>query len=283
MKITAVIVSFNPDCEVLFNNIKSYSGHVDEVLLIDNSTKLEIKNQIQEYCGKYQFIYHSMNGNKGIASALNVGFDYAIRNSTEWVLTMDQDSSFFSDLEGFKSFIKDQNCSDLMSLVPVYDFNNSGKINRNDTSNLIIAPQSGNLVSLSNYVKIGPFREDYFIDFVDYEYCLRAKSKGLVLHQINTVILNHQAGVNKIVSFFGIKYNYFEAAPFRYYYVVRNGLKTALTYKDFRSLFIVLKTTMRIVFIEKNKLKKIKFVIKGILDLFKPAISKGGSIITNKI
>lgn len=276
MKISAVVISFNPQCDLLFNNILSYSRHVDQIIVVDNSTELDVKKEINEFCSNNQYIYHDMSGNRGIAAALNVGFNYAIKSNSEWVLTMDQDSNFVSDLEGYKSQIIDNTCSDVLLLIPIYDYHNMGKLEGVKSCNPIIAPQSGNLVKLSNYNKLGLYREDYFIDFVDYEYCLRAKSKGLVLHQINTVILNHKAGEKKTVSFLGIQYDYFEAAPIRYYYVVRNGLKTALIYKDFRSLIIVLKTAIRIVFIEKNKLEKLKFVSRGVVDFFKPSFFWGG-------
>jgi rhamnosyltransferase len=36
---------------------------------------------------------------------------------------------------------------------------------------------SGSLLSLAAYTAIGPFREDFFIDHVDTEYCLRARLK----------------------------------------------------------------------------------------------------------
>lgn len=269
MKITAVIISFNPDCTVLFNNIKSYSEHVDKVVVVDNSTKLEIKNKIERRCKNYRFIYHSMNGNKGIAAALNVGFDYAIKNRAEWVLTMDQDSSFVSDLEGYKSYIRCNNCSEILLLAPSYNYHNLSNVENTKSLNLKVVPQSGNLVKLSNYLKIGPYREDFFIDFVDYEYCFRAKSHNLLLHQISSEILNHESGVCTIISFLGIKYNYFESSPVRYYYVVRNGLKTALAYKNFQSLFIVLKTITRIIIIENNKIVKLKFALRGGIDFFK--------------
>lgn len=35
--------------------------------------------------------------------------------------------------------------------------------------------QSANLVNVEVYKKLGKYREEYFIDCVDYEYCLRAR------------------------------------------------------------------------------------------------------------
>lgn len=272
MNISAVIISFNPNCDLLFNNINSYKKYVDQVVIIDNSTDFTKKKDIKNHCQDYQFIYHDMNSNVGIAAALNVGFKYARENNSEWVLTMDQDSSFLTDFNGFKNYLNDNNCSELIALVPAYSYhkNSSSDTTKRETSSkLILAPQSGNLVKLSNFIKLGPYKEDYFIDFVDYEYCLRARSKNMTLKEIIDVTLYHEPGIQNSISILGFKYKYFEAAPIRYYYVVRNGLRTALTYKNISSLVIVLKTIARVLFIEKHKIEKLKFILKGGLDFLK--------------
>jgi rhamnosyltransferase len=269
MNISAVVISYNPECELLFNNIKSYDKHVSQIIIIDNSTDFEKKVIIEKFCHDNKFVYHDMNGNLGIGAALNVGFDYAVKGNAEWVLTMDQDSCFVTDLEGYKAYINNDECENVIALIPTYDYYGSIEVNNEKPSNPIIAPQSGNLVKLSNFIKLGPYREDYFIDFVDYEYCLRAKANELLIFKINSVKLSHEPGVRSSVSVFGVQYSYFEAAPMRYYYVIRNGLKTALIYRNFQSVYIVIKTAMRVLFLEDKKRVKLKFVWKGFFDFFK--------------
>ncbi|GGA63264.1 glycosyl transferase family 2 [Flavobacterium palustre] len=269
MKISAVIISFNPNCNLLFQNISSYKNSVDEIIVVDNSTDCAKKKEIKTLCNDNEFVYHDMNGNKGIAAALNIGFEYTQKNKSEWVLTMDQDSCFLTDFTGYRNYINSNDCTNLIALIPAYAYYNDTNTENKILSDPIIAPQSGNLVKLSNYIKLGPYNEDYFIDFVDYEYCLRARLKDMGIKAISSVILNHEPGVQNSISILGFNYKYFEASPIRYYYVVRNGLKTALNYKNAQSLLIVLKTIARVFCIEKQKTEKIKFIFKGGFDFLK--------------
>lgn len=94
MKICAVVVWFNP--EKLKNpveNVKSYSKFVEKVYVVDNSennnSSLVAKIRNAEYIPLYK--------NTGIAHALNVGCNAAIKGGFELCLTMDQDSFWNED------------------------------------------------------------------------------------------------------------------------------------------------------------------------------------------
>ena len=56
--------------------------------------------------------------------------------------------------------------------------------------------QSGNLVNAAADEKLGDYKEEYFIDCVDYEYCLRAKRYGTYrIVQCGSAVLKHQPAV----------------------------------------------------------------------------------------
>jgi rhamnosyltransferase len=89
MKTLAAIVLFNPEIERLNQNIEAIFNQVDDVVLIDNgsSNLNEVKKNVT-----HQVHYVVNEKNVGIAKALNEGFEYAIENGFDWVLTLDQDS-----------------------------------------------------------------------------------------------------------------------------------------------------------------------------------------------
>lgn len=269
MNISAIVIAFNPICDLLLTNIFSYEDQVDQIIIVDNSTDLSIKKGIENMCFNKKYHYYDMKSNKGIAAALNAGFDAAIKCGSDWALTMDQDSSFHSDLEGFKSYIKNKDILNVLLLAPIYNCYNVGLEKNTKTTYLKVVIQSGNLINIYNYLKVGPYREDFFIDFVDYEFCLRSKAYELKICQINSVILKHEPGVIKNINFLGIKYKYFSSLPIRYYYVVRNGITTAYIYKNLWCFLIVIKSFMRIILIEENKKIKLNFVFKAITDFLK--------------
>ena len=84
-------VLYNPNESVL-TNLNSYSNCVDVSVVVDNSdTKNEISQSLKN---DPNFIYIDMDGNKGIAAALDKGIEYLNSKNIDFALTMDQDSLF---------------------------------------------------------------------------------------------------------------------------------------------------------------------------------------------
>ena len=104
MKVATVVILYHPD-HSLIESIPVYLDHTLEVILVDNSID---KDQvlIESLTGISGVTYLNNKGNQGMAAALNAGMDYAIGKGYDWVITMDQDSKFQSEVLGrFISFI----------------------------------------------------------------------------------------------------------------------------------------------------------------------------------
>jgi len=124
---------------------------------------------------------------------------------------------------------------------------------------------SGSFIPIDAFDEIGPMREELFIDFVDIEWCLRARKKCYQVVAINKVIINHHLG-DYAVSF--MKNNYPIHSPLRMYYYFRNA--TYLYHSDrvdwnwrfvdfsrnfFRFLFYML--------FVKDRLTYFRYIMKG--------------------
>ena len=92
MKFCGVVVWYNPADDVL-NNINSYITEIEKLYIIDNS-KDNHNNLLADYKYQNKCEYISLHKNLGLAYALNVGCKKAIKDSFDYVLTMDQDSIF---------------------------------------------------------------------------------------------------------------------------------------------------------------------------------------------
>jgi rhamnosyltransferase len=57
------------------------------------------------------------------------------------------------------------------------------------------AMTSGNLVKTSIFAEVGFFAEDFFIDYVDHEFCLRCNQRGYVILQSCRSVLAHSLGM----------------------------------------------------------------------------------------
>ena len=104
-----------------------------------------------------------------------MGVKLAIKESSDWLLTMDQDSKFEkNDLFKLIESIDEDDIQNIGIISPLHNIN---ELNMNSDNNHITMT-SGNLLNLHILEKIGFFLEDLFIDSVDTEYCLRLYEHG---------------------------------------------------------------------------------------------------------
>lgn len=62
---------------------------------------------------------------------------------------------------------------------------------------LLVANPSGSLLRLAAFEQLGDFRDDFFIDQVDNEFCLCARRNGLRVVQRRDTILLHRMGIDR--------------------------------------------------------------------------------------
>ncbi len=265
MKLAGVVVWYNPS-DLEKENIKSYLDNLDELYIVDNSEEKNIVKNNE----KVKYIFN--NGNLGIAKALNIGAHEAIKDKFEWILTMDQDTKFKKD--DVKKIFEYICCNDMKKIGIVSPWHNT-KLHVEKPKNIIDYPldvmTSGNFLNLNIYKKIGDFRNDYFIDGVDIEYCLRLKKNNFKVMRLNNFEIKHNLGNINYKYFFKkellcLNHNYL-----RIYYRVRNYNYIKKEYHNIAPEFCDRLVKMKqlvwcIIFYEKDKLKKLKSVYYGKKD-----------------
>lgn len=85
-----------------------------------------------------------------------------------------------------------------------------------------LAIASGSLIRREVVEKIGLPRADFFMDFFDFEYSLRARAGGYKIAVIPGVELNHEIGDARHVTFLGRPRLWTSYPPWREYYNSRN-------------------------------------------------------------
>jgi len=267
MKIVGVVVLYNPD-ESIIKNINSYINDIEKLYLVDNSENKnhDLINKIMSISDKC--IYVDNNGNQGIAHALNVGARLAIENGADWLLTMDQDTSFSeNDLIKIQEELLAVDITNTAIVSPSHYLGDDIKPFYNE-----IVMTSGNLINLHLFGKIGEFDENLFIDSVDTEYCLRIYSMRYKIKRIPSVILNHNLGDIKEYKILGVKFKPTNHNPIRRYYITRNRFYVWDKYNTLYPSFIkwekmaTVKELIKVILFEKDKLKKIQFSLNGYID-----------------
>ena len=127
------------------------------------------------------------------------------------------------------------------------------------------------LFDLSVYQTVGPFNENFFIDLVDIEWCLRARSKGYTLHVSPTVTMRQSIGIN--TKKFGDRSVYVHH-PDRNFFQIRNALwlirHAPMPFS--RRLNETAHLLMRIghiLLFGDNRSTRVKFIVRGLFSGFK--------------
>jgi rhamnosyltransferase len=271
--VAAVVVLYYPDDKV-YSNISSYIDQVNLVVLVDNSDEPAIQ-LIEQFSGNKKVVSVVNGRNLGIAAALNIGAREAIARECDLLLTMDQDSSASP---GMVEVLKDCfNSYDRHLIAIVSPFHLTNVTEPPLSSSPLFKEMdtvwtSGNLLRLSVYKDVGPFDEALFIDFVDHEYCLRIKRNGYRVLQSNRAILYHNIGNNlRKIDIASAALYVSNHSPLRRYYITRNRFWVTREYSEFRRFCWIdrrkcLAELVTIMLFEKQRVQKIKMIIRGYLD-----------------
>ncbi|CEN23759.1 family 2 glycosyl transferase [[Clostridium] sordellii] len=274
----AIIITYNPDIPRLKRNILSIYKKVNFILIVDNGSLNEeyIENLMSKEIESKNFEIIKNKENLGIASALNQGIRYAYDKNYIWALTLDQDSIVDEGMMDtyYKYIYECNNLKDIVILSPSIideNINTPFKVETYEEEVSMVIT-SGSLTNVDITLKLGGFKEHLFIDSVDFEFCLNAKSKGYRVIRINEARLFHQLGNIKIHKLFGKNLITTNHSKLRRYYYFRNKIYIWKRYFHifpkiiFRNIFSAIKTIFLIIIFEKDRSSKLKYSIIGIRD-----------------
>jgi rhamnosyltransferase len=232
MKLAGSVILYNPPDNV-FNNIETYIEFVEHLYVFDNSPKYN--NCIPELYEKKVSYIHS-GENDGISKCLNKALNLSMNAGFEYLLTMDQDSSFNEgDLQVYINLIEKETKKMSISMYGIryYPIKISEKLEKNYNQLLIT---SGSIINISISRILHGFDENLFIDGVDTEYCLKSYRNGYQTVLYNKFRLNHALGEEKrvITPLLQNKYRKFHN-PSRLYYIVRNHFYLRRKYHEYHS------------------------------------------------
>lgn len=273
--ICAVIVLYFPD-NTFKKRLHYILQQVDAAVIVDNSGDDESHTFLQSFAERRIHLLCN-ESNIGIAAALNQGIQWAKQYGYKWVVLFDQDTE---PMEGMCNVLLDvyQGCckDGVKALVGANYINGLGKVqvSCNEMTTAWIKQKtiitSGTLLSLEVYALIGPFRDDFFIDAVDFDYCLRAKAKGVRVVLSCEPLMHHTIGIQTRHDLPWKKTAVSNHSALRRYYMARNNLVLIREYWleepvwVFKTMVYLLKTMILIFCFEENKMSKLSAFVTGL-------------------
>jgi rhamnosyltransferase len=278
MKICSLITVYKPDIKKLINNIKILLQYSDIIYLLFNSsilTELQFDKKI---------VCIDNKKNIGLSKAINKGVKSAIENGYQYAILFDQDSYLIKDdfIKLFNELISEEQEKKVACIGPSLNiYNNiipipgwSKNKKKTKTSccvsvNNIIT--SGMIINIDNFIKIGGFDEKYPVDFCDFLFCWKCIAQGYMVLQSKDIYIIHEIGTNNM-KFHGHTIHFH--APYRNYFLVRDTLNIGLRAKEtllmtrFRYLFFLPFRMLLFLLVLDNKTIRLKMYWLGFKDFF---------------
>ncbi|MBG6079398.1 glycosyltransferase family 2 protein [Rubrivivax gelatinosus] len=229
MKLFSVIVTYHPTAQVLERLTETLLAVGVQVIVVDNTPG--------GFTTPAGCTGISMGGNAGIAKAQNEGVQRALAAGAEAILFFDQDSTIHDRLVA--DLTKHLDVTRPGVIGPLHFDERQGfecpnyVLNRWGYPRQVVsagrrAPypvdsriSSGSLITAPTFATAGPFDEALFLDYVDIEWCLRARARQVPILINPSVEMRHTIG-DKAVQTGPLKV--FIDGPVRSYYRMRNAL-----------------------------------------------------------
>jgi rhamnosyltransferase len=276
--VCAIIVTYQTKIVQFKKNLKIHQENFKQVIIVNNSLEIDLS----QFQSKQVTLINNPE-NIGLSVGLNIGIKEAKKLGFNLVALFDQDTEI--PLNFTQKMLQYMNAYQGDKPVAVYApiFHNHvideaskhisfkplrlirGSVDELDYAHPHYVITSGSVIPLEVIDDVGLMREELFIDFLDIEWCLRARKKGYEIVALNKVLINHYLG-DYAVRF--MSHNYPIHSPLRMYYFFRNAIYLYRLREIDRNWRLVdaTRNIWRFLFymlFVKNRLTYFKYIIKG--------------------
>jgi rhamnosyltransferase len=280
--ICAVVVSFCPDGDLLCR-LRAIKAQMASLIVVDNGSFGESVAHLRAAELELGIEVVRNGSNMGIAAALNRGARLAGERGFAWILTMDQDTVAGEEL--VRTQLRVYEDFPEKDMLAVIGSNYSNPVSGGEFASSQVPEDrswleakavitSGSLISIAAFHEIGPFREELFLDCVDFEYCLRARSKGFRVILATKAVMQHPIGAVTLHRLPWKTTTTTNHSPLRRYYMARNQIILAREYLPKEPRWILsmlyrwLKAILLMCLFEERVGPKLRNTVVGVFDGF---------------
>jgi len=262
------IVTFNPDIDRLRENLERALNQVDHLVVVDNaSSNFELVTSLLNEFADVNIIRNRVNG--GIAIALNQVMGWALERGASWALLLDQDSVIAPGM--VDTLLASAEPSIGIVCPTIIDRSSVSAIPATSRADVNYCITSGSLCNVQVWESLGGYDAAIFIDFVDFDYCLRLREAGFRIVREAQATLLHEIGR---ISRHGRLIAYHHSA-FRSYHMARDMIYYAHKHRralrelkvQRRGLFgtyaVLLRKMLIISLFEEDRLHRVASIVRG--------------------
>ena len=276
--VCGVVITYLPT-DGFADRLAAMAEQVDMLAIVDNSVSSAVNARTQTLAGELGAHFISNAQNLGMATALNQGVAFAMAHGAEWVVFFDQDSKpiedFRQEIEAVWTNYREAKplgivgCNYIIKGTEISRFPTDGADLKSyrPTDSVIT---SGSAYEMAMISKLGPFKDEYFIDGVDTEYCWRALTNGYRVCRTRKPLLEHALGAPTYHNFMGRRFGTSNHRAFRKYFMTRNAILIFREYffrlpgPSLRLLGVQLKSAILLCAFETDKRRKLSLVLRGL-------------------
>jgi rhamnosyltransferase len=294
--VCAVLVTYHPDSEFPAR-LSRIIPQVGGTVIVDNGSCDMSSRMLRELSAGSTLTLINNLENLGIARALNLGAQHALAHGYSWALLLDQDTDVDEDMVE-RLLATHASCpyGDRLAVVGSRFRDSNGrpaepsyldsKGEHWDEVESVIT--SGSLLALDVYAAVGPFRDEFFIDYVDTEYCFRARAAGYRVIETRRPLMSHTVGAPTPHRMLWRTKWTTNHSPDRRYYIARNNTVLLREYGtasggswQIKSIVRCFRLCKRIAFFERDKAAKIFAVCQGWWDAVRGRMGPRGQTTQN--
>ena len=226
---SVIVTAFGPDTR-LADVVVSALRQADHIVVVDN-TPLGVRGAESLLKPSERVRILRTGRNLGLAGALNRGLAESDPDASTFLL-LDQDSVLPDDLVARLATRLAEDPRIAIAAPAPWDTTENRYLDprtssRAQVADLPVVITSGMLVRRAAFDEAGPFREDFFVDCVDQDFCLRVRRAGWRVVQDRSTLLPHSLGETTWHGWGPLKLRATHHPTWRLYWVARNGVVLA--------------------------------------------------------
>lgn len=278
LDICGIVPTYRPDADFR-RRMEIVAAQAGLLIIVDDSGDAEIARSLDVLASVLGLpaVLHNPS-NMGLAASLNRGFNEARRRGYGWVLTLDDDTVLLPEMVQClsKGWAMVSQSTPLGILAMSWQGGSSRwrrKSSQWNRKRIVIT--SGSLMSMGTYDAVGPFRENFIIDAVDSDYCIRVRSRGLSVVRLADQGFIQRLGESRAVGLGPLRITINEHSPLRTYYRVRNSAALVNEWRH-RELYYAagvvyadLQQFVASVLFYENRAEHLNAMVQGLRDAWK--------------